>query len=590
MRKRIFIKLMVAALAVVAAATISLDWSVRRGWERSLRSEIERSLTRQTEQFALHVGSLANNSAQRATLTDLVNHESQASGARATVIDTNGLVLADSEANPTEMENHAHRPEFIAAFAGRIGSDARRSHTLGIEFLYVAAPVPGGAVRLAYPLSAIAETTRQVRTTLLQGSLLALAVAALLALLAASSLARRLRRIMVFAEQVASGQFSSRVDDRAFDEIAQVAAALDRTASRLNETFQALESNRRQLETLLNSMQDAVFAVSRDRRLQWVNGAMRRLLPQIQLRESLLEAVRDPDLLRTFEQAVATESPQSTRATSIAPGRIFQVTAAPMPGGAVIVLHDVTEIERVETTRRDFIANVSHELRTPLTSIQGYTETLLDGSDIPAERREFLEIIRDNATRMSRLCEDLLKLARVESGEWKLELEAVTAAELLRDAAQIPRSLASSSSAQAAPTQIVVEESSAHTVMADRDAIHQVFANLIENATKYAPGARITLGATEHGNQTEFYVRDSGPGIPADHLPRLFERFYRVDKARSREAGGTGLGLAIVKHIVRNHGGEVRVESELNHGSTFYFTLPVALQQVTEPRASLVEP
>jgi two-component system phosphate regulon sensor histidine kinase PhoR len=235
------------------------------------------------------------------------------------------------------------------------------------------------------------------------------------------------------------------------------------------------------------------------------------------------------------------------------------------------VLHDLTEIERVEKTRRDFIANVSHELRTPLTSIQGYAETLLDSAaGVNGNSREFVEIIKKNAARMSRLTEDLLTLARVESGERKLELRPVPANSLLEDALHSFRAMAWNQAVE-----LHIEHSIPGEVLADADAIHQVFSNLIDNAIKYAAaGGKIMLGADANENTVEFYVRDFGPGIAAEHQPRIFERFYRVDKARSRESGGTGLGLAIVKHIVLNHGGQVRVESELRHGATFFFTLP----------------
>jgi two-component system, OmpR family, phosphate regulon sensor histidine kinase PhoR len=260
---------------------------------------------------------------------------------------------------------------------------------------------------------------------------------------------------------------------------------------------------------------------------------------------------------------------QSATLYSVAPGRTFGMTSAPLPdGGAVCVLRDTTEIARVEKTRRDFIANVSHELRTPLTSLLGYTETLLDESG-DNKQHEFLEVIRRNAQRMSRLTEDLLTLARVESGEYALEQTTVPANILLQDA-----QISFNEVARNKGLTIEVQELPEVQVLADRDAIHQVFANLIDNALKYGAGTKkIQIGAIEKEDRVEFFVRDTGPGIPSEHLPRLFERFYRVDKARSREAGGTGLGLAIVKHIVLNHGGEAGVTSELGHGSTFWFRL-----------------
>jgi two-component system phosphate regulon sensor histidine kinase PhoR len=247
-----------------------------------------------------------------------------------------------------------------------------------------------------------------------------------------------------------------------------------------------------------------------------------------------------------------------------------------MPGGgAVAVLRDLTETERVEKTRRDFIANVSHELRTPLTSIQGYTETLLDSAPENNHNREFLEIIRKSAVRMSRLTEDLLTLARVESGEQRFDIQSVAPSELLQEAVQSFREIA-----RAQNVELKIEDASNALVGADSEAIHQVFSNLVDNALKYAAsGSRIVVGARPIPQAVEFYVQDFGPGIPSEHLARLFERFYRIDKARSRESGGTGLGLAIAKHIVLAHGGAIRAQSELNHGSTFVFTLPLSQSQ-----------
>jgi len=242
-----------------------------------------------------------------------------------------------------------------------------------------------------------------------------------------------------------------------------------------------------------------------------------------------------------------------------------------MPGGGVVaVMHDQTEIERVEKTRRDFIANVSHELRTPLTSIQGYAETVLDNEQLSESAREFVEIIRKNAMRMARLTEDLLVLARVESGERGFKMETATPQELLEESVQTFQEIADSRGIE-----LAVMNTASSVVSVDRDAIHQVFGNLIDNAMKYGEdGHKILIGACEREDGVQFFVRDFGAGIPSDHLPRLFERFYRVDKARSRESGGTGLGLAIAKHVVRAHGGTIKAESELNHGATFYFTLP----------------
>jgi two-component system phosphate regulon sensor histidine kinase PhoR len=419
----------------------------------------------------------------------------------------------------------------------------------------------------------------QLRRNLVEASLSALLVGTLLAAVAAHSISKRLSRITGFAERVASGDLGARIADSSSDEITQVAISLNKTVQRLQENFADLENSRKHLETLLNSMEEAVIAISADQKIQWLNGSMNRLLPLgVHVGKALLHVIRDPELLKALNESMLEGTVLNTRVATFVPGQVFQATTAPLPdGGAVAVLHDLTEIERVEKTRRDFIANVSHELRTPLTSIQGYTETLLDaGSEVNGSSKEFLEIIRQNAARMSRLTEDLLTLARVESGERKLELKPLEVDSLLEDALHNFRDLAKSHGID-----LGLERSVPAQVFADSDAIHQVFSNLIDNATKYAaPGGRILLGANVREATVEFYVRDFGPGIAAEHHRRIFERFYRVDKARSRESGGTGLGLAIVKHIVLNHGGSVRVESALHHGATFFFSLPAVPSEV----------
>jgi two-component system phosphate regulon sensor histidine kinase PhoR len=566
-KSRIFLKLYFAALLVIVACTLTMAVLVRHAWVGMLRGEIETSLRQKTLMFASRV-----EEAPPASLNQITKQAAAAADARVTVIDSSGKVLADSEANPGEMENHATRPEFIAALHGQVESSTRLSRTIGVELLYVAAPVPGGAVRLAYPLSAIQEANRRIGRDLLEAALVAALIAMLLAILATHSISRRLVRITDFAERVAAGDLSARIQEESTDEIAHVASALDKTARKLEDGFRALENSRQTLEALLNSMQEAVIAVAQDGRVLWANQRMERLLPGgVRLGAPLVQSLRDPEILMAVQYALDERDVTVANAAKIFSGRIFDVTAAPMPGGgAVAVLHDQTEIERVEKTRRDFIANVSHELRTPLTSIQGYSETLLDNPDLRESGREFVEIIRKNAMRMARLTEDLLILARVESGEQNFNFQPATPRELLEDAVQTFRDLAASRGIE-----LSLMNTATSTVSVDRDAIHQVFTNLIDNALKYGDaGGKVLVGACETEDGVQFYVRDFGSGISSEHLPRLFERFYRVDKARSRESGGTGLGLAIAKHVVRAHSGTIHAESELNHGATFYFTLP----------------
>ena len=554
-------------LLVIGASAVALQWTVHNVWKRTLREQIERNLRQKTLMFAYRVEVDRQHS-----LGDIARQEGQAAGARATVVDPTGKVLADSEADPSVAENHAHRPEIISALGGKVGVDERSSQSLGVPFLYVAAPVSGGAVRLAYPLTEMETTDRPLAVALFWGSLAAFVFAVIVAAAASQYMGRRLERIVNFAERVAGGDLTARIASTSTDEIGQVAAALDKTTRGVEEGYARVQTSQRELETLLNSMQDAVIAVDVDGRVQWANRGMNRLVLRTpRLNAPLIDSVRDPDFLDAIQKAAREQVVTSARSNTIVVGRIFDVTAAPMPGGgAVAVLRDLTETERMEKSRRDFIANVSHELRTPLTSIQGYTETLLDGALVDNHVRDFLEIIRKNAARMSRLTEDLLTLARVESGEHRFDMQRVGAEELLQDALESFREVARSYGAE-----LVIENAvGASNVNADREAIHQIFSNLIENALKYAAsGKKVILGARAAERGVEFYVRDFGPGISSEHLPRLFERFYRVDKARSRESGGTGLGLAIAKHIVLAHGGTIRAESELNHGSSFLFIL-----------------
>jgi two-component system phosphate regulon sensor histidine kinase PhoR len=426
-------------------------------------------------------------------------------------------------------------------------------------------------------------------------ALLLLLWAAAMALWTAYALQRILRPLQASAN--ALGQLTQGTKDgqqaplstryRDFDGLAiALAAAAEQVKSSLGK---AAES-RRELEALLDSMQDPVVAVDSAGRIQWTNQRMRRLMPggpsgSVKVGHALVQTVRDPDVLDCVAFALSERTVAVRRSTSLMPGRMFEVNASPMPGGgAVAVLHDVTRIEEVERTQRDFVANVSHELRTPLTSITGYVETLLDHEDgLSPMAREFLSTILKNATRMNRLTEDLLVMARVEAPTGELHPAPVRADALIADAVKSMSGLVQENEAV-----LEVGEVTSTQVFADFDAVMQVLGNLIENAIKYGQpknGARVRVVISareieEPYDAVEFSVRDFGAGIASEHLSRIFERFYRVDKTRSRESGGTGLGLAIARHMVQSQGGAIRAESELGQGSTFIFSLPKALYPV----------
>ena len=421
------------------------------------------------------------------------------------------------------------------------------------------------------PAAALRLTGREALWTVL----IALAFALVLSAWVAVRVSGRLRQVVDFARRIAEGDLSARLAGGGEDELSAMEAALNQTAERLGQSFAEIESRRQELAAMLDSMQEAVVAITPEGLVRWSNAVMQRIAgTPIHVGRPLVHSVRDPEVLACVQVALTQGEVRFGRANSLAPGRIFEINAAPLPsGGALVVLHDVTRIEAAEKSRRDFVANVSHELRTPLTSIQGYVETLVeDPNPRPETTREFLGVIHKNATRMNRLTEDLLALASVESPDYKLTLQPNRASALVKDAIDSLGGIVVDSN-------VKLESAGApdSLVMADPDAMNQVFGNLIENALKYGrEGKHIRVGAALLPAEVQFSVQDFGPGIAFEHLDRIFERFYRVDKARSRESGGTGLGLAIVKHIVQAHGGRIWAESELGAGATFNFTLPLA--------------
>jgi two-component system phosphate regulon sensor histidine kinase PhoR len=367
--------------------------------------------------------------------------------------------------------------------------------------------------------------------------------------------------------------------------LAPAVVATTQASGDITRRLTDLQESRHQLEVLLEGMGDAVLGVDAAGRVQWSNARMQRLIhrdaPGSSVRHgrALVHTFRDPMLLESVQSTLDNGTASECRSEALLPGRIFQVNASPLPGGgAVVVLHDRTEAEHAERTQRDFVANVSHELRTPLTSIVGYVETVLDGEELSLQAQEFLATVLKNASRMQRLTEDLLLLTRVEQAESPIDPQPVPAIMLLHDAL---RTVSGASYAEGA--HIEVEQATDRAVLADENAMLQVLGNLLENALKYSSGradpARVLLSAREDPDTAGFVtfrVRDFGPGIASEHLTRIFERFYRVDKARSRATGGTGLGLSIARYLVEQHGGRMWAESNLGQGSTFVFTLPLA--------------
>jgi two-component system phosphate regulon sensor histidine kinase PhoR len=562
---RVFTKLFFSFVVVLFLGMAVLDFSLRQVMEQSLRTQAEESLASEARLLAAQISATDPDS-----LEQVIRRDGRAASADITVFDAQGQLIASSQ-------EHA-QPE--SGVPPEVAAVLIQHHPLGRfrrrNALYVAVPAGSMVVRLASSSPTnMPAPVHVLRRGIVMASLLSLVVATLLAAVLAQRAAKRLARIVVFAKRIAAGDLTARVEEGNLDEISAVAHALDVTASRLEQSFHALESSRSELTALLDSMQEAVIAINPQGQVSWCNAVMQRIaLSPVQAGRALVHSVRDPEVLTSVAAALTQRQASRRRATSVMPGKVFEVNAAPMPGGgAVAVLHDVSEKERSETTRRDFVANVSHELRTPLTCITGYVETLLDDHALSSQTREFLQIILKNASRMNRLTEDLLALASVESGDYKLNLEKIPASSLVEEAVASLTGLVLDSALS-----LEVGDITDEPVMADLDALSQVFGNLVENAMKYGKaGGRIRVGARRDDGMIEFYVQDFGPGIAYEHLSRIFERFYRVDKARSRESGGTGLGLAIAKHIVHAHGGDIRCESELGFGATFLFRLPLVI-------------
>jgi two-component system phosphate regulon sensor histidine kinase PhoR len=522
--------------------------------------------------------------------TDWMGH----SGARVTVIDNTGRVLADSQHDPETMENHSNRPEIQQAFASGEGQSVRHSATLGRDLVYRAMrwDEPSGSpvvIRMALPLAQVDESVSELRRRIYGASLVILLLGGIVSLTYFRVFAARVERLKDFSRRVAEGDFRPLPTERPRDELAELADSLNETAAWMDQTIRSLSGERNRSGAILRSMVEGVAVIDAQERLVFCNRAFSEIWnfdsAAIEGRP-VIEAVRNSDLLGLIRRALrGEEGLRSEIAMGIVQHRNFSVTATPVqalnggapnekPSGAVVVLHDVTELRRLERVRHDFVANVSHEFKTPLTAIQGFAETLLSGAlEDPRNNRRFLEIIRDHATRLAVLTDDLLKLARIEAGKLEVQFVSVQLAEVIERCTE-------TSLLKANRKRIALEVDVAAglpAVHGDASLLRDVVQNLLDNAIQYTPeGGRVRISATAGPREAVVAVDDTGIGIPVTDQERIFERFYRVDVARSREAGGTGLGLSIAKHIVEAHGGRLWVESEVGHGSKFSFSVSLA--------------
>ena len=582
MTRRIYLKIIVTVVVLLAVSGIAAEMLVGRIAASSYREELDSSLLAQARIVEMLLREIPAEG-----WPAVANSVSDRVHARVTVIGSDGAVIAESDADPAEMENHASRPEFIEAFHSGVGYSTRHSNTVGKDLRYCAIQLDGGAVRIALPLETIEGRVGEIRSQILQSLLLALIPAAFVGAIIARGVSRQLSSIMQYSRQLAKGDFQARLPEIGGGELGELGQTLHSTGGQLRSMFEQLQDERSRFAAAVNGIGEGILVADRKLRTVLFNPAMEQMLPDAKLyKGSPLGDWEREEIPQLFRQVLETGESCAVDVTVHDPvERSWKVSCAPIVSrkgkvqAVVAVFYDITELDRVDRMRKDFVINVSHELRTPLAAIQGYAETLLDGAiDEPETNRRFMKILWQNAERLAQLTADLMTLSQIEVNTREFAFSPHPVNELLDQAADSIRTLAEKKGV----TLNVGHVDNDVIVECDSGAIHQVLNNLIDNALKYtSEGGSVTAGAVAYGPRVEFYVRDTGIGIGQEHISRLFERFYRVDKARSRELGGTGLGLAIVKHLVLAHHGAVRVESEPGKGSIFYFEIPVKAPKET---------
>ena len=577
-------KIFFATFSVAAVVLLLASGLIAVTLRRQTYERIERGLVteaRLTAELLSHRAA-ANSPAE---LQDEALALGRDSGARVTLIAADGSVIGDTSQDQeglSKLENHSGRPEVIDARQRGTGIATRFSATLGIDMLYVAVPVrhPSIAfVRLALPLTEIQRQLRTIWTSALYALLLSVVGAFAMAWIASVVLVRRLNRLATGAQEYAAGNLEAPPVDYEGDEIGTVANVLDDAVRRLGERAADLARDRARMEAILAGMVEGVLVIDADGRVRLVNAAARRMLRIDRSAEGrhYLECIRQPALVTALESARTGAGNGRGDATVVEGTRTIVARAAPVIDahgrGAVLVLHDITDLQRTDQIRRDFVANVSHELRTPLTAIRGYVEALRDDPWDPEDRRRFLEIIARHTTRMERLTRDLLRLAQLDAGQEPPERAPLSVDALI---AGVIADLEPAISAKRQHVDVRIDPEVA-VIAGDAAQLHDALRNLVENAVIYSrEDGRITISAQPGKDGVALTVEDEGPGIPPSDLSRVFERFYRVDKARSRESGGTGLGLSIVKHLVERMGGSVHAANRDGGGAVFTIQLPPA--------------
>jgi two-component system phosphate regulon sensor histidine kinase PhoR len=587
-RRNLFWKLALTFFALLLSALVAVDFFA----ERALHRDSERATFEQLATIARFARArpveFPSLSAQPENLEGLNRWAAEigSGGVRVTVIRGDGQVLADSEADPRSMENHADRPEVQEALAKGEGRSVRRSVTLRRDLLYYAvrqdvAAGPPMVLRFAIPLANADQALGLFRRSLWLASFVILLVAGMAAVLVSRAFSDRVERLREFSRRVAEGDFRPLPGGDSGDALEALRASLNQTAARMDRTIRTLTEERNLSSAILGSMVEGVAVVNGAERLVFANQGFADILElDVPPRSgsALVEVVRQTEMIEAVRQVLAGEPRvEAEIVTGTLRQHFFAATVAAVrageTSGAVVVLHDITELRKLERVRRDFVANVSHEFKTPLTAIQGFSETLLAGAiDDPQNRERFLGIILEHSRRLARLTDDLLKLSQMDADRLELEIRRVSVAELIESCLETAQHRAAEKDIRV----YVRQSKEPPDIAGDRRRLAEVLQNLLDNATQYTlPGGRITVSAEARDVDVVFTVSDTGIGIPKADQSRIFERFYRVDAARSREAGGTGLGLAIAKHLVEVHGGRIWVDSEIGQGSQFNFSVPI---------------
>jgi two-component system, OmpR family, phosphate regulon sensor histidine kinase PhoR len=582
-RDRIAVKLTLTLVGFVAVTSLAAGVYLSRALDRFAVASLESRLVTAGRLLHDEARLLLAGDASTEAVSAFVRRAARPTGSRVTLIGLDGVVLGDSDVGPAELarlENHRERPEVQAALAVGVGRDVRTSVSVHTPLLYVAVPVrdgarPLGVLRLALPLSAVTSSYDEINQVMLAGGLVALAVAFGIGVFVAGRVTRPVVEMQAIARQMSEGQFAVRAPVRSQDELGTLGRALNVMVLRLREQIQNLESERAKATAILDGMVESVIAVDGQEGILLMNERARALFgvgPGRGEGKPFLEVVRNADLHEIFRSSRTAGGVFRTELRLVHPAeRILRVTAVPLrlageEPGLVMVIDDITELRRLEQVRTEFIANVSHELRTPLTAIQGYLETLLGGALEEREHaRRFVEIAFRHTERLGRLLNDLTDLSNIELGKVSLRLTPTPLGPLVDSVLELV-----AAKARDGEVTLHAEVSEGLGVRADHDRLLQILINLVDNAVKYTPaGGAVTVQARRTGDgRVALSVSDTGIGIPRADLPRITERFYRVDKARSRELGGTGLGLAIVKHLVLAHGGDLTIESDEGRGTT----------------------